>query len=148
MALLLLTSCAADPPDPVATPNDELADSTATFVRRPLAFPELMADSAAELTFSEARFDFGRVRAGRRVRHRFTFANTGASDLRITAASATCGCTIARYPEQAIAPGERGQLEVVFQTTGQRGRQARPVVVQANTTPAQTVVYLCGEVLP
>ncbi|PRY11026.1 uncharacterized protein DUF1573 [Pontibacter ummariensis] len=108
---------------------------------------EVVADeNAPVMTFAETEYDFGTVKQGETVKHTFEFTNTGASPLIIENASATCGCTVPEWPREPIAPGEKGQIGVVFNTTGKVGQQLPTVTVRANTQPNIVKVSMKGNV--
>ncbi|WP_420460443.1 DUF1573 domain-containing protein [Neolewinella sp.] len=129
-----------------ATPS--LADTTARYVRREERAVATPLDTGSTLAFTDTDFRFGRVRAGTTVRHHFTFTNEGPAQLRIGAVASSCGCTVSRYPTEAIDSGASGSVEVTFRTSATLGHQHRAVVLHANTTPPQTTLYLSGEVVP
>jgi len=86
----------------------------------------------AVLTFSAPEHDFGKVKAGEKVGCIFSYTNTGDADLVIASASASCGCTVPRYDRKPVPPGGTGTIEVIFDTSGREGVQAKTVVVQSN----------------
>lgn len=104
--------------------------------------------NVAKMSFKESRFDFGVVDEGDIVKHTYSFTNTGQEPLVITNARSTCGCTVPVWPKEPVAVGESGTIEVSFNTKGKRNKQQKPVTITANTHPAQTIVYLSGEVTP
>ncbi|WP_207433833.1 DUF1573 domain-containing protein [Sabulibacter ruber] len=87
------------------------------------------------MTFKETEFDFGDIKADKKVEHTFTFTNTGKAPLVIENASATCGCTVPEWPHEPIAPGETGKIKVVFDPTGKSGQQSKQITITANTDP-------------
>lgn len=100
------------------------------------------------LTFKEPLFHFEPVREGEEVTHSFAFTNTGKSDLLISYASASCGCTVPEWPKEPIGPGESGVIKATFNTEGKQGKQNKKIVITANTKPELTEVNIEGEVLP
>ena len=46
----------------------------------------------------------------------FTFVNTGDAPLEIRGVRSSCGCTIPKKPEAPIAPGEKGEITVRYDT--------------------------------
>jgi hypothetical protein len=100
------------------------------------------------LKFKEPLFRFKPVKEGEEVTHSFAFTNTGKSDLLISYASASCGCTVPEWPKEPIAPGESGVIKATFNTEGKQGKQNKKIVITANTKPELTEVHLEGEVLP
>ncbi|MFB1003804.1 MAG: DUF1573 domain-containing protein, partial [Bacteroidia bacterium] len=70
------------------------------------------------MSFSQSKWDFGTITEGERVEHTFKFVNDGKSDLVISSATASCGCTIPNWPKEPIAPGEESEIKVEFNSTG------------------------------
>ena len=144
--MVVLLGCAgpdAEVPSPFIKPP---LDSTGMYMRQPVVGSDTTV--RAQLNFTTTEHDFGQVRAGKTVRHRFAFTNLGPEAVRIEEVTAACGCTASRYPTEPIDSGAQAAIEVSFATTGTTGRQRRPVVVQTDTAPAQTTLYLSGEVIP
>jgi len=102
--------------------------------------------AGAVITFAEYEHDFGKVREGRKVRHTFTFENTGSESLVIQSATTTCGCTVPRYDRKPIAPGKGGKLEVEFDTSGRDGMQVKTVTVSSNATVPVVILKITAEV--
>lgn len=98
--------------------------------------------------FENEVYDFGKVTDGEKISFSFKFRNTGNSDLVISNASASCGCTVPHWPEAPVEPGDEGKIDVVFDTKGKTGIQSKSITVVANTIPNTKVIYLRGEVLP
>ena len=110
----------------------------------------ITADNVEALTnieFAEEAFDFGEITQGEKVEHTFMFKNTGENDLVIVSAKGSCGCTIPKWPKEPIAPGAEGEMYVVFNSDGKKGKQHKKVSVIANTEPATSVVALRGDVI-
>lgn len=105
------------------------------------------AEDLPIMTFEQVAHEFGSITQGEVVNATFTFTNTGKTELVISTASATCGCTVPEWPKQPIAPGEKGEIKVVFNSSGKVGPQNKVVTITANTSPAQNQVALKGDVL-
>tara|TARA_B100000780_G_scaffold276756_2_gene245982 strand:- start:1526 stop:1984 length:459 start_codon:yes stop_codon:yes gene_type:complete len=99
------------------------------------------------MTFETDLREFGTIVQGDRARMTFEFTNTGESDLIISSASASCGCTVPEYPKTPISPGESGTIEVLFNSDGKMGRQHKKVYIVANTNPSTNVVAISGDVV-
>lgn len=99
------------------------------------------------MTFEKESYDFGKITQGEKVAHTYFFTNTGKSDLIITSAKGSCGCTVPEYPKKPIAPGEKGAIEVVFDSEGKSGKQHKTVTILANTQPATTVIAITGTIV-
>ena len=85
--------------------------------------------------------------AGEKIEYAFKFTNTGKTDLIVTNATATCGCTIPSYPKEPIKPGSSGLIRVLFDSKGKTGVQQKAITITANTNPNTKTIYISGEVL-
>jgi hypothetical protein len=110
--------------------------------------PEAENINATEITFDENMFDFGIIKEGELVNHKFKFKNTGKNPLLITNASASCGCTVPNWSKEPIAPGQSGEIDVTFNSEGKPNHAEKSVTVVANTTPTNTMLLIKGEVTP
>jgi hypothetical protein len=98
-----------------------------------------------EITFDESSYDFGSITKGEKVNHTYTFTNTGSEPLIITNAKASCGCTVPEWPKEPIAPGEGGEIPVVFNGRSV-GTQNKTITITANTNPPKTRITIRGKV--
>lgn len=103
--------------------------------------------NAPVMKFELDSYDFGKVKAGEKVTYEFKFTNTGKSPLIISSATASCGCTVPEWPKAPVQPGQGGVIKVTFDSANKEGLQDKQITVTANTSPAQNVVHLVGEVL-
>lgn len=87
------------------------------------------------MEFEEPIMDIGKLTKGDSKTMYFNFKNIGTKELVIDLVTA-CKCTELDWPRSAIAPGERGQLKVVFDsTTIEVGEVIKTVDIIANTDP-------------
>ena len=86
----------------------------------------------AEIRFEKTEHNLGRIQQGEKVGYNFMFTNIGEASLLIQDASASCGCTVPKYSREPIAPGERGSVEVVFDSSGRMGKQSKKVTLKTN----------------
>lgn len=100
----------------------------------------------ASIKFENEEFEFGTINQGDIVEHTYNFTNTGDVPLIIENASASCGCTVPEWPKDPIAPGEKSQINVKFDSKGKKGVQNKQVTIRANTNPNFTKVTLKGMV--
>ena len=110
--------------------------------------PAAPAGPTTTMTFKETTFDFGSVPEGEKVSHTYNFTNTGNEPLILSNAKGSCGCTVPKWPKEPIAPGESGEIVVEFNSKNKKGKRNQKVTITANTDPAQTFIYLTGEVQP
>ncbi len=97
--------------------------------------------------FIAEEHDFGRITDGEKVSFTFKFKNSGKSDLIISEAKATCGCTVADYPRTPIKPGAESGISVSFNSEGRKGIQNKTVTLVANTQPSTKVLTIKAEVV-
>jgi hypothetical protein len=102
----------------------------------------------ATIQFDTNEFNFGVIKDGEVVQHTFQFTNTGKAPLIVRDAKASCGCTVPQWTKEAIAPGGTGRIDVTFNSSGKGGQKVdKRVTVYANTSPAETLLFIKGEVL-
>ena len=114
---------------------------------------ETSADDTAQqpittVEFSQTMHDFGEIQEGQMVTHRFEFTNTGKHPLQIGRVQPTCGCTTPDWSKKPIAPGQKGFVEVKFDSNGRPGAATKTVRMVANTDPQETVLTFKASVLP
>lgn len=99
------------------------------------------------MEFEESEHDFGTIEQGTPQETIFTFTNTGNAPLIIADAKSTCGCTVPKKPDAPIAPGEKGELLVKFNGTG-NGPVTKTITVTANTEKGQELLRIKAFVNP
>jgi hypothetical protein len=101
----------------------------------------------AQITFREYEHNFGKVTEGEKVAYVFTFENKGTANLVVTSATTSCGCTVPKYDTKPIPPGENGNLEVVFDTSGKNGMQTKTITVKSNASTPVVLLKITAEVV-
>ena len=107
---------------------------------------ESESTSGPVLTFAEDRYEFGDVKQGDKVEHTFEFENTGNAPLVISNVLTTCGCTVPKWPREAIPPGGTGKIDVVFNSANKSGVQNKVITILSNAKENRTKITLYGEV--
>ena len=134
----------------LACGSDEESQITSDLINNPITAADSSAidkDNLPFFEFEEEVKDFGQITQGESVKTIFKFRNVGKSNLIISSAQGSCGCTVPRWPKEPIKPGERGEIEVVFNSEGKSGLQNKTITLVANTIPNTTVIALKGEIL-
>jgi hypothetical protein len=150
---MLATSCNSN------TGNETAAESTAATEEaavQPIENPNVVATAetaanpgnAPVMSFEQTEYDFGSIKEGETVEHKFEFTNTGSTPLVIESATATCGCTAPDWSRTPVAPGEKGFVAVKFNSNGKPGQQQPTVTIRANTEPNIVRVSMKGSVEP
>lgn len=81
--------------------------------------------------------NIGFVDAGTKTEIKFKFKNTGTKPLFIIAARPGCGCTVADYPKEAIAPYAEGVITAAYDANkNTQGEFRKNISVIANTRGA------------
>jgi hypothetical protein len=100
------------------------------------------------ITFDTNAYNFGVLKEGEVAEHVFKFRNTGNAPLIVRDARASCGCTIPEWSKDAIPVGGEGKIEVKFNSSGKGGQKInKQVTVYANTNPAESLLFITGEVI-
>jgi hypothetical protein len=109
--------------------------------------PDGTSDGMPEITFDETEYNFGTVIQGEKVIHNFVFTNTGKGNLIISNVKASCGCTVPKWTKEPIKPGEKGTIEIKFDSSNRDGKQTKTAKVYSNTTPNVTELVIRCEVI-
>ncbi len=120
-----------------------LLSSAACTNQKSTDVPRMVEDNTGlkpDIRFEKTEHNFGRILQGEKVGYNFIFTNDGDASLVIMDASASCGCTIPKYSKKPISPGEKGSVEVVFDSSGRTGQQSKTVTLKTNGK--DQVVYL------
>ena len=96
-------------------------------------------ENAPRISFKEEKLEFGKIKAGNRIKHSFVFTNEGKSDLIIRKTKASCGCTASEPAKSLLKPGESSTINIDFDTTGMKGDQHKTVFVYNNDPRYSTV---------
>lgn len=101
---------------------------------------------AQTLTFDVTTIDYGSINKGAEPLRKFKFTNTGDKPLIIESASSSCGCTVPKYPQEPILPGESNVIEVRYDTQ-RSGHFTKTVTLKSNDkiNPSMTLT-IKGEV--
>lgn len=89
-------------------------------------------DAAPQLVAPNPVYDFGELPNTRKVEHQFIVQNNGTEPLEVKKIRSTCGCTVARAPDEVILPGEEGYVTATFNLVGREGPQEKKVTIYSN----------------
>jgi hypothetical protein len=101
----------------------------------------------AIIKFDEFEHDFGKITEGERVACVFTFTNSGKGPLVVASATTSCGCTVSKFDDKPIPPGGKGELEVVFDSSGKSGKQTKTITVKSNALKPIVLLKITAEVV-
>ena len=143
-----MTACQNDSKD--SADGDEATTATLTedvttseIAENATEVPEIPATT---VEWTAKVHDFGDIPKGEKQKTVFTFKNTGENPLVISSATAGCGCTVPKKPEEPIAPGEEGEIEVEYNGSG-TGKISKNVTVLLNTETGKDILNITANVL-
>jgi hypothetical protein len=89
-----------------------------------------------KIKFEEEIHDFGRITQGEKVSFAFKFTNVGKTNLIISSAAGSCGCTVPEWPKEPVLPGKEGKINVIFSSEGKSGMQEKTITIVTNCEPS------------
>ncbi|WP_428742709.1 DUF1573 domain-containing protein [Tenacibaculum sp.] len=99
--------------------------------------------SAQEFKFETETIDYGKIALGSEGKRVFEFTNVGDAPLIIKDVKSTCGCTVPKKPEKPIMPGEKGQIEVSYDTK-RPGGFSKAITVISNAKKERKMLKIKG----
>ena len=120
------------------TDKEKLSNSVAN------AGTQVVSRDSASLTTVEwldSAKHLGTMKQGEVLKLEYRFKNTGTKPLVIGSVRPGCGCTVADYPKQPLAPGETGVIKAEFDSKGKEGFQSKSISVDANTKESFTLWF-------
>ncbi len=147
---LLNFSCKEEKKTPKKDPVLEYigGDYYQDLIRTPVK-PDGTIDTAnmAKIKFTQDLHNFGTLKQGEKREHSFEFTNNGSLDLIVIDVKSSCGCTVASYSEEPIAPGQTGQININYDSTDRIGVQEKKVIVRTNSFPNQTELTIIADII-
>lgn len=137
-SLLMLISC-SNQQNETGVSTNEVNNSQSADGKTNGALPEVK--------FEEETHDFGRITQGEKVSFAFKFKNTGGSNLIISSASGSCGCTVPEWPKEPIKPGAEGKVNVIFSSEGKQGMVEKTVTLITNCEPSTKVLIIKANII-
>ncbi len=139
LSLSLMTiSCAENASKKIKSENLELAKERDNEIKV----------GGAKIKFEKTEHDFGTINEGDIVDTVFSFKNSGKSELIITSAKGSCGCTVPEWPKEPIMPGEEGQIRVKFNSDKKPNLQQKTITLVTNTEQGKEVLKIKAQVIP
>jgi len=102
--------------------------------------------NAQEFKFESETIDYGKIEQGSNGKRVFEFTNIGDAPLIIKSVKATCGCTVPKKPTKPIMPGEKGQIEVSYDTKRLNGF-SKAITVYSNAKTERKMLKIKGLVV-
>ncbi len=113
-----------------------------------LLFSSTFLSATPRLKFLEKSHYFGTVKEEMGpVEHKFRFVNIGNEAFTIRAKT-SCGCTVANYSRDPVAPGDTGYVEIKFDPKNRPGVFRKGISVIVNESEQQHHLVISGQVRP
>ncbi len=103
-------------------------------------------EKIAAMSFETEVIDYGTILQNADGKKIFTFTNTGNAPLLITKVKTSCGCTVPSYSKAPILPGDKGQLEIHYNTR-KVGAFVKTVTVVSNAQEGNKILKIKGNVV-
>ena len=98
-----------------------------------------------EIKFEKTTIDFGTFSMDEPIQKAvFRFTNVGKAKLVINYVHASCGCTVAEYPKDYIAPGASGEITVTYNGKVLKEGTDYNVVLRNNTRAGTGTAIITG----
>lgn len=111
-------------------------------------YPVSKLENAPEILINENEYNFGEVKEGSNIFHRFEIQNIGKSDLIIRKVVSSCGCTVSRIDKSTLKSGENCFLSVSFNTGGRSGVQEKSITIITNDPKRSIIIFnLLGKII-
>ncbi len=102
----------------------------------------IQAQAGPIINFDKESHDYGKVKFGDTVTHKFIVTNTGDQPLTISKLGSSCGCTHAIKGASTVPPNGKTEIVASFNTAGLRaGKKQKHVFVHSND-PKRPMVNL------
>ena len=110
-----------------------------------ISLSQELDDSKPEFKFETETINYGKIISGSDGVRVFEFTNIGKSPLIISRVQASCGCTVPKKPDQPIMPGEKGKIEVSYDTK-RLGGFSKAITIFSNAKNERKMVKIRGYV--
>jgi len=97
-----------------------------------------VVDSAANRKFGRIEIlngkelDFGLMMAGTKRSHKFVFKNVGRAEAKIWFLKSTCKCTVGKFENAVLQPGEQTEVELEWKAESQLSEFAQTATIGSN----------------
>ena len=119
-----------------------------SFIFSTFAFAQevVQSEKAGVFSFENEEIDYGTIAQNADGVRVFKFTNTGDSPIVISNAKGSCGCTVPTYSKNVILPGEKGEIQVKYDTK-RVGKFTKTVTLTSNASETNKILRIKGEVL-
>lgn len=109
--------------------------------------PVVTSNAVPKIKFETEVMDYGTIEKGADQERTFKFTNIGKAPLALTAVNSSCGCLVAKWPSEPIAPGKSASV-IAHYDTNRVGRFEKTLTVVSNDPERPNIVLkIKGEVV-
>jgi len=98
----------------------------------PLSFAQEEKPAQAQQAADPNLWDFGKVKEGEVLEHKFIFKNNSSKIINIKSVNTSCGCTASKAKKNNLAPQGSAEIEVKFKTKGYSGLTKQYIYVNTD----------------
>jgi len=102
--------------------------------------------NAQEFKFEKETINYGKIKQASEGLRVFEFTNVGEAPLIIKEIKSSCDCTIPKKPEKPIMPGEKGQIEVAYDTK-RPGGFSKAITIFSNAKTERKTLKIKGYII-
>lgn len=106
----------------------------------------LTAIAQPRVTSNRNNYNFGQITWKQPVTAEYIITNTGDKPLVISNVTTSCACSEAVWPDEAIAPGDKGVVKATFDAQA-LGRFEKSIGIYSNANPHLVYLRFSGEVV-
>lgn len=111
-----------------------------------ISFSIQAQDNVAKIEFKTDNVDYGTIEKGADGLRVFEFTNTGDAPLIVSKVTSSCGCTVPKWSKDPILPGQKGEIQVKYDTNRVSPIRKTITVISNASTPT-VALKLKGEVV-
>ena len=99
------------------------------------------------IKFDNESYNFKEIIQGSKAEIDFVFTNVGDEPLIISNVRSTCGCTVPKWTNEPVKPGEKGKITVKYDSN-RIGNFSKQITVSSNANNGNVVLLITGKVSP
>jgi hypothetical protein len=103
-------------------------------------------EKIAKIEFKSDTVDYGTIEKGADGLRVFEFTNTGDAPLIVSKVTSSCGCTVPKWSKDPILPGQKGEIQVKYDTNRVNPIRKTITVISNANTPT-VALKIKGEVI-
>jgi hypothetical protein len=98
------------------------------------------------IEWTSYKYDFGDIEQFVPAIHTFEFVNKGENPVVIKQAKASCGCTVPKFSKEPVRPGEKGTVEVKYDSK-KLNKFSKNVTVYIDGADKPFTLFITGNVV-